>query len=484
MRLAQRLFRILSTGLSGALMVTATTFVALAAQASDAKTTGKGTKDAQSFKYWQSPEGLEREIYREEPLPPGFQVIVAPFEGPVFADAQGRTLYTWPLHSLRNGATGDREGRTSTCTDEVLQVSAGLMSPYPAGLLLPDLDKRPSCAALWPPVLAPKDAKEVGKWTVIKRADGTPQWAYDGYPVYTSVLDQEPGDVRGGSKRERSGDGGVVRVPLAPAPAVPPEFQVLQSTSGRLLVNKERYSVYTWDGDGPNVSNCYKKCLAEWTPVSAPQVVTERDGWTIVKRATGVNQWAFRGKPLYTYNHDRGLQSFWGADVPGWHNVYTQRTEAPPEGFTVQDVEAGGEVLADSRGRTIYLYNCRDDSFAQLACDNPDSTQAYRLAICGGGDAKRCRENFPYVIAPAGAKAAGRLWSIMTIDPNTGHRAEPGQEALNVWAYRGRPVYTFSGDDRPGVTNADGYGEFTGRRNGFKAFMFRDVFQSNAFSRF
>ncbi len=102
----------------------------------------------------------------------------------------------------------------------------------------------------------------------------------------------------------------------------------------------------------------------------------------------------------------------------GWWIAALAVLFALTEGFTVQDVEAGGEVLADSRGRTIYRYNCRDDSFAQLACDHPDSTQAYRLAICGGGDAKRCRETFQYVIAPAGAKATGRLWSIMAIDPD------------------------------------------------------------------
>src|SRR5690606_25566083 len=137
--------------------------------------------------------------------------------------------------SLRNGATGDREGKPSACTNEVLRVTAGLMSPYPAGLLLPDLDTRPSCTAVWPPVLAPKDAKKIGKWSVIEREDGAPQWAYDGYPVYTSILDQQPGDVRGGTKMDSANDGGVVREPIGPAPAVPPEFEVVQATSGRLL---------------------------------------------------------------------------------------------------------------------------------------------------------------------------------------------------------------------------------------------------------
>jgi predicted lipoprotein with Yx(FWY)xxD motif len=40
----------------------------------------------------------------------------------------------------------------------------------------------------------------------------------------------------------------------------------------------------------------------------------------------------------------------------------------------------------------------------------------------------------------------------MTLDP-TGEKqyAEPGQkDGLRVWAYRGRPVYTYSGDHEPG----------------------------------
>lgn len=483
MRSPPKLFWASSTGLAFVLMTTVALLsgtplvTGAAAAGKDAK--NNNPKDS---RYWQSLDGTEREVYREEPMPPGFKVIVADLEGPVFATAEGKTLYTWPLHALRNGATGDRESKPSVCTSEVLRVTAGLMSPYPPGLVLPDLDTRPSCVAVWPPVLAPKDAKKIGKWSVIQREDGADQWAYDGYPVYTSVLDRTAGDVRGGTKMGSSNDGGVVRKPIGPAPAVPPEFEVLPSTSGRLIVNRERYSVYVWDGDDePNVSKCTEACLDEWTPVRAPEIAKERDGWTIIKRAPGINQWAFRGKPLYTYNHDRGLRSFWGADEPGWHNVYTQRTLPPPEGFTVRDVEAGGEVLADSRGRTIYLYNCRDDSFAQLACDNPDSTQAYRLAICGNGDQKLCRETFPYVEAPAGAKSIGHLWSVMAIDPDTGHRATAGQKALNVWAFRDRPIYTFGGDHKPGVTNGDGYGEFTGKRNGFKAFVLRDIFQGNEF---
>jgi predicted lipoprotein with Yx(FWY)xxD motif len=436
------------------------------------------------LKYWQAPGSPEQEAYIAEPLPPGFQVTITPLEGPVFADASGRTLYTWPLAAQRNGQVGDRPGRPSSCTDEVLQVSVGFMSPYPAGLLLPDLDQRVSCTSVWPPVLAPEGAKPVGKWSIIERDDGAAQWAYDGQPLYTSTLDRQPGDVRGGTKMPIGFDAGAGREPAAPRPLVPPAFDVVQSSTGRMIVLKNGYSVYSRDGDEPNESNCHDECLMDWTPVPAPKNVKELGGWTTFERAPGVNQWAFRGRPLYTSNFDTYERSFMGADVPGWHNVYTQRAPAPPEEFTVQDAIFGGQVLADSRGKTVYLYNCIEDTLDQLACNNPGTTQAYRLAICGNGDAELCRETFPYIEAPPGAGGGNPLWSVIAIDPNTGYSAAPEQtDALHVWAYRGRPVYTFAGDPEPGVLNGQGIGEFAGTRNGFRAFILRDIFQDSEFRR-
>jgi len=460
-----------------------------AAQADTGRDAGVVDADVTSIqrvylKYWQPPGSTEQEAHIDEPLPPGFQVIVTPLEGPVFADSRGRTLYMWPLVSQRNGQVGDRPGRPSNCTDEVVRVSIGYMSPYPAGLLLPDLDQRVSCTSVWPPVLATEGAKPVGKWSIIERNDGSAQWAYEGQPLYTSILDRQAGDVRGGTKMPTGFDAGAGRKPAAPRPLVPPAFDVVQSSTGRLIVLRNGYSVYSWDGDEPNKSNCHGECLMAWTPVPAPENVTEKGGWTTFERAPGVNQWAFRGKPLYTSNFDTYERSFTGADVPGWHNVYTQREPAPPEEFTVQDAIFGGQVLADSRGRTIYFYNCIEDTVDQLACNNPGTTQAYRLAICGNGDPGHCRETFPYIEAPPGASAASPLWSVIAIDPDTGHSAAEGQaDALHVWAYQGRPVYTYAGDPEPGVLNGQGLGEFAGTRNGYRAFILRDIFQDSEFRR-
>jgi predicted lipoprotein with Yx(FWY)xxD motif len=193
-----------------------------------------------------------------------------------------------------------------------------------------------------------------------------------------------------------------------------------------------------------------------------------------------VRQWVFRGKPLYKRVADHHSRSFEGSDEPGWHNVFVQRAPAPPREFTIQNTRAG-QVLADAQGRTIYTYICSDDSVDQLSCDHPDLTQVMRVAICGGGDPERCLRTFPPVRAAPDAKSDNRLWTVMDIDAKTGHRAAPGQpNALHVWAYRDRPVYTFSADKKAGDIAGDAWGEFTGWRNGFKAFWLRDDFFSNA----
>lgn len=415
------------------------------------------------------------EAYRAVPMPHGVRVETTELDGPVFADSKGKTLYRWPLRNLRSGTTGDPVG-VSQCTDTRTENSAGLMSPYPGGLRLPDLDQRLSCVQMWPPFLAGARAQPVGKWTIIKRKDGTQQWAYDGLALYTSYLDQRPGDVFGGRSSKRGNDSPVMREPVGPPPDVPPGFDVKTMSTGRMLVTEDGFSVYVSDQDSPGKSSCDAACAETWIPLLAPAVGRAHGEWSLIELSTNVKQWAFRNRPLYRYRADDQPHGFNGSDVPGWHNVYTQRAPPPPAEFTVQDTTAG-QVLADRSGRTLYTYFCGDDSMDQLGCDHPSQTQAYRLTVCGGGDAERCLQSFPYVIADKNAKSTSRTWTVILIDPMTGRRASQGQPgALRVWAYRDRPLYTYAGDRGPGDTFADAHGEFRGLRNGYRAIWLRDEF--------
>lgn len=416
------------------------------------------------------------------PMPPGVQIVATDLEGPVFADARGMTLYTWPSKQLRNGNAGDVLGK-SQCEDKVQRVNTGLMSPYPGDLELPEVATRLSCTALWPPLLAADDAKTIGKWSVITRPDGRKQWAYDQWPVYTSILDKKSGDVLGGTNMSGISETGAVREPVTPEPNVPPQFSVSTSMRGRQVELKDGWSVYTSEADRPHKSNCTGPCLEAWQPVLAGSYARPVGEWTTFERSPGVRQWAFRGLPVYRHLNDRKIGSLDGSDIPGWHNVYTQRAPELPRGFTMKKTLVG-EVIGDSEGRTVYKYNCNDDAFDQQACDYPEAPQAYRFAVCGAGDPALCVKVFPYVLAPANAKTGNTIWGTMYVDPQTGKRAAantPG--ALHVWTFRDRPVYTFAGyngygDKTPGDINAQDWGEFNGQRNGFTALVYRDIFRN------
>ncbi len=257
---------------------------------------------------------------------------------------------------------------------------------------------------------------------------------------------------------------------------MPPGFDVKTTTLGRLLTTNKSFSVYSFDKDTAEKSNCSGECAQVWKPIIAPETAQAQGDWSLIARAAGVKQWAFRGKPLYTYTLDPRPSSLEGSDVAGWSNVYTQKAPAFPKGFTLQDSIAG-QVLADAKGKTIYQYNCGDDSQDQLSCETPDDTQVYRLALCGAGDPVQCQKNWPYVLADKGTTSISRTWTVLSLDPKTGHRAAAGQaDALNVWAYRGRPVYTYAEDEQPGDVYGDATGEWRGGRNGLKAIWTRDDF--------
>jgi predicted lipoprotein with Yx(FWY)xxD motif len=54
-----------------------------------------------------------------------------------------------------------------------------------------------SCAALWPPYEDNDNAKTSADWSLIRRADGSKQWAYKGRPLYTWAKDEGPGQTSG-----------------------------------------------------------------------------------------------------------------------------------------------------------------------------------------------------------------------------------------------------------------------------------------------
>lgn len=53
------------------------------------------------------------------------------------------------------------------------------------------------CAAAWPPFTVANPALAGGDFSIVKRDDGSSQWAFMGKPLYFFAADAKPGDANG-----------------------------------------------------------------------------------------------------------------------------------------------------------------------------------------------------------------------------------------------------------------------------------------------
>ncbi len=84
-----------------------------------------------------------------------------------------------------------------------------------------------------------------------------------------------------------------------------------------------------------------------------------------------------------------------------------------------------GKAYVDAKGMTLYTFD--KDAGGKSACNGP------------------CATNWPPLMAAADAKASGD-WTIVTRD-----------DGSKMWALKGKPLYTFAKDTKPGDTTGDGF---------------------------
>jgi predicted lipoprotein with Yx(FWY)xxD motif len=76
--------------------------------------------------------------------------------------------------------------------------------------------------------------------------------------------------------------------------------------SNGALTDQKGMTLYTFDKDtaGSGKSVCNGPCVANWPAFTATATSTASGDWTVVTRDDGAKQWAFKGKPLYTFAKD------------------------------------------------------------------------------------------------------------------------------------------------------------------------------------
>ena len=88
--------------------------------------------------------------------------------------------------------------------------------------------------------------------------------------------------------------------------AMPPAKAPAMLASGA-LVAPGGMTLYTFDKDAANSgkSTCNGPCAALWPPMMAATTDQAVGSYSIVARDDGSRQWAYKGKPVYTYKADQ-----------------------------------------------------------------------------------------------------------------------------------------------------------------------------------
>jgi predicted lipoprotein with Yx(FWY)xxD motif len=340
-------------------------------------------------------------------------------------DANGHTLFIYAKDDARN----------SRCVDE--------------------------CAKEFPPLLAAPGSKASGDWKLLRHRGGGQQWSYQGHPLYTWSKEANPGEVATnigltdtsnfklaeGAQKPTSlmppTDWEVARFVPAASMALPSgiDARIVYSYEVVALTNDAGRTLYAFDGDAKRDGQiCTSSgCDVKWLPVAAPALATSLGDFSVVSRADGSLQWAFRKQPLYLYSGDQLPGDALGAGVDKNWSVAALTQNFRPEPVTVVALEGYGDTLA-ANSMTLYggypfgkRWGGRNlrDTFK----DAYHKGKELGPTAC---DEAECLQSWHPFMAPANAQSSG-FWEPM--------KREDGSLQ---WAYKGFAMYTYAGDKARG----------------------------------
>jgi predicted lipoprotein with Yx(FWY)xxD motif len=97
----------------------------------------------------------------------------------------------------------------------------------------------------------------------------------------------------------------VLAAALALPPDVPYQVQIDKQDHRDVLRTLDGdKQLYTYDRDKPGQSSCAGRCSETWPPLAAPADAKPVGEWKPVVRPDGSRQWAFAGRPVYTFARD------------------------------------------------------------------------------------------------------------------------------------------------------------------------------------
>lgn len=102
------------------------------------------------------------------------------------------------------------------------------------------------------------------------------------------------------------------------------EPAAVAKVSNGVLVDNNGMTLYTFDKDvaGSGKSACNGPCIQLWPALTAAANAQPAGDYTVVVRDDGGKQWAYQGKPLYTYVADKQVGDMKGDNFKDvWHVI-------------------------------------------------------------------------------------------------------------------------------------------------------------------
>jgi predicted lipoprotein with Yx(FWY)xxD motif len=202
---------------------------------------------------------------------------------------------------------------------------------------------------------------------------------------------------------------------------------------GAFFVGPEGMTLYTFDRDAQDTSNCAGPCLERWpalTVESADALTTDpaiAGEFATIEREDGALQVTHNGRPLYYWANDAAA-----GDATG-HYVGRVWWVAAPSTVYVSGNEALGKFLVGPSGLTLYMFTNDEDGVSN--CSGP------------------CLENWPALTVASEEEVLGSPTlpgELATITRDDG--------ALQV-TYNGMPLYYWKDDAARGDALGQGAGD-------------------------
>jgi predicted lipoprotein with Yx(FWY)xxD motif len=77
------------------------------------------------------------------------------------------------------------------------------------------------------------------------------------------------------------------------------------SAKGKVLTDDRSMTLYVFDKDSGGKSACNGPCAGNWPPLTAAAGAMPMGDYSIITRDDGSKQWAYKGRPLYTWHNDK-----------------------------------------------------------------------------------------------------------------------------------------------------------------------------------